>query len=143
MEERRSGGSVTGFVVGALVALAFALVIRLLPEFLFLETPWRVAVYLAVAVAAPPTVWFLQGVARLRRLDERLVFTWAAAGAMTFDGLAIGLIPELYGQTGQALAWAASALLFAFASLIIAGQLMLGRVVPAQVTTSSAPASSN
>jgi len=52
---------------------------------------------------------------------------------MTFDGLAIGFVPELYGQTGQALAWAASALLFAFASLIIAGQLMLGRVVPAHL----------
>jgi hypothetical protein len=138
MEERRSGGWITGFVVGALVALAFALVIRMLPESLFLETPWRVAVYLAVAVAAPPTVWFLQWVARLRNADERLVFTWAAAGAMTFDGLAIGFVPELYGQTGQALAWAASALLFAFASLIIAGQLMLGRVVPAQVTTQAA-----
>lgn len=138
MEERRSGGWVTGFVVGALVALAFALVIRMVPESVFLETPWRVAVYVAVAVAAPPTVWFLQWVARIRHADERLVFTWAAAGAMTFDGLAIGFVPELYGQTGQALAWAASALLFAFASLIIAGQLMLGRVVPAQVTAQAA-----
>jgi len=50
---------------------------------------------------------------------------------MTFDGLAIGFLPALYGQTGQALAWTAAALLFAFASLIVAGQLMLGRVVPA------------
>ena len=33
---------------------------------------------------------------------------------------------------GQALAWTASALLFAFASLIVAGQLMLGKVVPAR-----------
>lgn len=49
------------------------------------------------------------------------------------DGLAIGFIPALYGQTGQALAWVAAALLFAFASLIVAGQLMLGKVVPAQV----------
>ena len=77
-------------------------------------------------------MWFLQRVARLRRLDQRLMFTWAAAGAMTFDGLAIGFIPALYGQTGPALAWTASALLFAFASLIVAGQLMLGKVVPAR-----------
>ena len=56
---------------------------------------------------------------------------WAAAGAMTFDGLAIGFIPGLYGQTGQALAWTAAALLFAFASLLVAGQVMLGRDVPA------------
>ena len=50
---------------------------------------------------------------------------------MTFDGLAIGFMPALYGHTGDALAWFAAALLFAFASLVIAGQLMLGRVVPA------------
>lgn len=132
MAQKSARAATVGFVVGALVALVFAIVIRLVPAFLFLETPWRVVVYGLCALAAPPTVWFLQGVARAGCLDQRLVFTWAAAGAMTFDGIAIGFIPDLYGQTGDALAWAASALLFAFASLIVAGQLMLGRVVPAQ-----------
>lgn len=132
MDESRPGSAPTGFVVGALVALAFAVVIRLLPPTLFLEHHWRVVVFLLCALAAPPTVWFLQWVARIRRLDQRVVFTWAAAGAMTFDGLAIGFLPGLYGQTGQALAWVAAALIFAFASLIVAGQLMLGRVVPAR-----------
>jgi hypothetical protein len=131
MDERSRGTAVTGLVVGALVALSFALLIRLLSPSLLLETHWRVMVYLVCALAAPPTVWFLQWVARMRRLDQRAVFTWAVAGAMTFDGLAIGFMPGLYGQTGQALAWVASALLFAFASLIVAGQVMLGRVVPA------------
>ena len=46
---------------------------------------------------------------------------------MLFDGLAIGFAPRLYGHSGQALAWVASALIFAFASLIIAGRLMLDR----------------
>lgn len=133
MDGNPSAGAPTGFVVGALVALAFAIVISLLPSFVFLETGWRVAVFITCALAAPPTVWFLQWVARLRHLDQRLVFTWAAAGAMTFDGLAIGFAPALYGQTGQALAWVGAALLFAFASLIIAGQFMLGRVAPAHV----------
>lgn len=131
MDERDNGAPATGFVVGALVALGFAILISLLPASLLLETPKRIGVYLACALAAPPTVWFLQWVARIRRHDQRLLFTWAAAGAMTFDGLAIGFVPGLYGQTGQALAWVAAALIFAFASLIVAGQLMLGRVVPA------------
>ncbi|HCA51635.1 MAG TPA: hypothetical protein DEP24_00995 [Mycobacterium sp.] len=117
--------------MGALVALGFAILISLLPAWVVLDTRWRVVVYVVVALAAPPTVWFLQWVARMRRLDQRLVFIWGAAGAMTFDGLAIGFLPGLYGQTGQALAWVASALIFAFASLIVAGQLMLGNVVPA------------
>jgi hypothetical protein len=127
MDERNSGAAVTGLVVGALVALGFAILISLLPAWVMLETRWRIAVYVLVALAAPPTVWFLQWVARVRHLDQREVFIWGAAGAMTFDGLAIGFLPELYGQTGQALAWVASALIFAFASLIVAGQLMLGR----------------
>jgi hypothetical protein len=127
MDERNNGAVPTGFIVGALVALGFAVFISLLPDSLFLRTPQRVMVYVVCALAAPPTVWFLQWVARRRRLDQRTVFLWGAAGAMTFDGLAIGFIPQLYGHSGQALAWVASALIFAFASLIVAGQVMLGR----------------
>jgi len=133
MNERGNGAAVTGLVVGALVALGFAIVISLLPASIFLETRWRVVTYLVCALAAPPTVWFLQWVARLRHLDQRETFIWGAAGAMTFDGLAIGFIPQLYGQTGQALAWTASALIFAFASLLVAGQLMLGQRASVQV----------
>lgn len=131
MDKRRSAAAVTGLVVGALVALGFALLIRLLPESLFLQAHWRVAVYALCAAAGPPTVLFLQWIARMRGLDQREVFLWGAAGAMTFDGLAIGFAPHLYGQTGQALAWTASALIFAFASLLVAGQVMQGRAVPA------------
>ena len=127
MDQRNSGSAVTGLVVGALVALGFAILISLLPAWVVLETKWRVVTYIAVALAAPPTVWFLQVIARWRHLDQRETFIWGAAGAMTFDGLAIGFLPQLYGHTGQALAWVASALIFAFASLIVAGQLMLGR----------------
>ena len=139
MDERSSGAAVTGLVVGALVALGFAIVISLLPDSVVLETRWRIVTYIAVALAAPPTVWFLQAIARWRHLDQRETFIWGAAGAMTFDGLAIGFIPQLYGHTGQALAWVASALIFAFASLIIAGQLTLGRVLPAQRGPVSSP----
>jgi len=133
MDERNSGAAVTGLVVGALVALTFAIIISLLPASIFLETRWRVVTYIVCALAAPPTVWFLQAIARWRHLDQRETFAWGAAGAMTFDGLAIGFIPQLYGQTGQTLAWVASALIFAFASLLIAGQVMLGQRVSAQV----------
>lgn len=127
MTERSSAPALTGLAVGVLVALGFAVAISLLPESLFLQSHWRVVVYAACAAAAPPTVWFLHWIARVRGLDQRAVFAWGAAGAMLFDGLAIGFVPALYGQTGQALAWVASALIFAFASLLVAGQIMLGR----------------
>ena len=127
MNERVSAPAVTGLMVGALVALGFAVAIRLLPESVILQMHWRLVVYAVCSAAARPTVLFLQWIARVRGLDQRAVFIWAAAGAMTFDGLAIGFVPDLYGQTGQALAWMASALIFAFASLLVAGQVMLGR----------------
>jgi hypothetical protein len=133
MASHKSAPVVTGLVTGALVALGFALLIGLLPESLFLQAHWRVVVYVVCAAAAPPTVLFVQWIARIRGLDQRGVFAWAAAGAMTFDGLAIGFAPFLYGQTGQALAWTASALIFAFASLLIAGQIMLGSRAAATV----------
>ena len=41
-------------------------------------------------------------------------------------------VADVHGQTGQALAWTASALIFAFVTAIVAGQIMLGRAVPAQ-----------
>lgn len=134
MSRSNTAPMLTGLLVGALVAFGFALLIRLLPASVFLTTQWRLLAYALCALAAPPTVLFLQWVARVRGLDQRAVFAWGAAGAMTFDGLAIGFIPELYGQTGQALAWTASALIFAFAALLIAGQVMLGRTVPASTS---------
>ena len=118
---------VTGFIVGLVLALGFAILISLLPASWFLDTPKRVGVYVVCALAAPPTVWFLQWVARMRNLDQSETFIWGVAGAMTFDSLAIGFVPQLYGQTGQALAWTASALLFAFVTVIISGQVMLRR----------------
>lgn len=133
MADRGSAPAWTGLTVGALVALGFAVVISLLPESLFLQSSTRIGVYAVCAAAAPPTVWFLQWVARTRGLDQRAVFVWAAAGAMLFDGLAIGFASGLYGQTGQALAWTASALIFAFASLLVAGQIMLDNRAPATV----------
>lgn len=133
MAESESAPAMTGLVVGVLMAVGFALLIGLLPESLFLQAHWRVVVYVVCAAAAPPTVLFVQWIARIRGLDQRGVFAWAAAGAMTFDGLAIGFAPFLYGQTGQALAWTASALIFAFASLLIAGQIMLGSRAAATV----------
>ena len=116
---------VTGLIVGALVALGFAILISLMPASWFLDTPKRVVVYVVCALAAPPTVWLLQFIARLRHLQQRPTFFWAIAGAMSFDSLAIGFAPSLYGQTGQALAWTASALIFAFATAVMAGLVIV------------------
>lgn len=120
----KNDGWLVGCIVGALVALGFAVVTSLLPAATFLETGWRALAYLVVALAAVPTVWFLQWVGKVARRDPESVTTWGIIGAITFDGLAIGFVPALYGQTGDALAWAASTLLFAFATVLVAARLM-------------------
>jgi hypothetical protein len=131
-------GTAMAFLVGVGVAFVFALVISVLPAWFFLEPGWRAVAFAAGAIAAPPTVWFLQGVARVVPGGQRRVALWGAIGAMTFDGLAIGFIPGLYGQTGDALAWAAAMLLVAFASLLIAAQVMIGLVAPDPEPTTTA-----
>lgn len=128
---KQTGGvAIVPFLVGAGIAFGFALVISALPSWFFLEPGWRAVAFAVGALAAPPTVWFLQGVARAVKGGVRTTAIWAASGAMTFDGLAIGFFPALYGQTGDALAWAAAMLLFAFASLLVAAQVMIGLVAP-------------
>ena len=73
MDERVSAPAMTGLMVGALVALGFAVAIRLLPESVFLQSHWRLVVYVVCAAAAPPTVLFLQWIARVRGLASLLV----------------------------------------------------------------------
>ncbi len=123
MLQSRSG-IVIGLVSGALVALVFAIVISQLPERLFTDDWLRVLAFAVVATAAPPSVWLTWAIASLSHQNRKLIFDWVAVGAMTFDGVMIGFRPSLYGQTGSALASAAAMLLFAFASLLVAGLIM-------------------
>lgn len=124
MRFRMSRGVVAGFLFGALVAFVFALVIRVLPERWFLDSTSRLLLFVIVALAGPPSVLMTRAVARQTAQPRQLVQDWAAIGALTFDGVMIGFAPELYGQTGDALAWAAATLLFAFAALLCSGQVM-------------------
>ena len=70
--DRRQRRLATGLLVGALVALGFAVAIRLLPGSVFLQSHWRLVVYV-VCAAAPPTALFLQWIARARGLASLLV----------------------------------------------------------------------
>jgi predicted permease len=124
METTITRGFGFGTGLGLALGLGFALVIRLVPEWVFLETVPRGVLYGAQVVAAPTFVWITRWLARLRDSAPQTVLTGAVAGALAFDGLALGFWPELYGQQGLALAYVASTLLWAFAWIVIAGQLM-------------------
>lgn len=104
-----------GLVLGVLIAVGFALVIRLVPESLLVDTGPRVAVYVVLALSAPTIVLPLWALARRISVEPRS-FAWATiSGSLLFDGLALGFFPDIYGQTGDAWAHTAAALLWAFA----------------------------
>lgn len=130
MSQSRAG-IIIGLVSGAVIALVFAIVISQLPARLFTDDWLRILAFVIVAAAAPPSVWLTWAIAGISHQDRKLIFDWVAVGAMTFDGVMIGFRPSLYGQTGGALASAAAMLLFAFASLLVAGLIMNH---PARVT---------
>jgi hypothetical protein len=124
MEARLIRGVIGGIGFGAAVALAFALVIRAVPEDWFIDASTRVILFFVVVAAGPPSVLMTREVARRLNQPRQVVQDWATIGALTFDGVMIGFVPGLYGQTGDALAWAAAMLLTAFAALVASGQLM-------------------
>jgi hypothetical protein len=103
-----------GLVLGLLIAFGFALIIRLVPESVLTDAGPRVVVYLVLALSAPTIVLPLWVLARRISADPRQL-SWAAiSGSLLFDGLALGFFPDLYGQTGDAWAYTAAGLLWAF-----------------------------
>jgi hypothetical protein len=103
-----------GLVLGLLIAFGFALIIRLVPESWLTDLGPRVVVYVILALSAPTIVLPLWVLARRITADPRRL-SWAAiSGSLLFDGAALGFAPDLYGQTGDAWAYTAAGLLWAF-----------------------------
>ena len=126
-------GLVSGLILGVLIAFSFALLIRLIPADLLVNTVSRAVLYAVQVPAALIFVPIARGVARLRGESPRLVLLWASVGALASDGLALGFWPSLYGQEGTAQAVIAALLLWAFAWIVAAALL----VAPASAATTS------
>lgn len=110
-------------LLGAAVALVFALVIRVVPEAVF--EPRSLALtgaFVVGIIAGPPSVWFVQTVVRPPHEHRFDVLLAAMLGAMTFDGIAIGFVPGLYGQDEMGAVGAF--LLIAFVALGLSGRVM-------------------
>ena len=64
---------------------------------------------------------------RWLRADRHRLLLAAVAGALAFDGVAIGFFPEVYGQPQESMAWVAATLLWAFAWIVIAEAVVEAR----------------
>jgi hypothetical protein len=124
---------VSGFVLGLVVALVFAVVIRYVPASWLLDPLSRAILY---AVQVPAGLLFVpvaSAVARTGANSARHVLLWACCGALAFDGLVLGFWPSLYGHEGAAQTVVATLLLWAFAWIVAAAML----ATPDRATTAS------
>ena len=119
MDEQGATTAVTGLVVGALVALGSPSSSTCCPTYCFSRGGGGPS-YLAGALAAPPPCGSCNGLPGAPSGSARDLHLGSRRGVL-FDSLASDSCPASTA-TGQALAWVASALIFAFASLIIAGR---------------------
>jgi hypothetical protein len=113
-----------------LFALAIALFFAVLPEDAVSETGSQVGLYVLAAVLGPVTVLVLRFLADRLRLDRRRFVVIAGAGAATFDGLFIGLWPDVYGHEGTALANVAALILFGLAAILVSDHLVSVNSLP-------------
>jgi len=115
---------VVGIPLGLAIGLGFALFISLIPESAFTESLPRTLLYAGQVIAGALFALVFRPLARLGRWDPYGLLNGAAAGAMLFDGLALGFWPSLYGHEGPALTYVAATLLWAFAWILIANQMI-------------------
>ena len=124
MTRSNRDGLATGLAMGVVIAFAFAWVIGLMPEAWFVELWPRAVLYATQVPASLAFVLVAIWVARFRRESPRQVLLWACAGALAFDGVALGFWPTLYGHAGAALTGVATLLLWAFAWIAVAALLV-------------------
>lgn len=103
-----------GIGAGLVIGLGFALVISLVPGWVFTDTGARAIAFVLLALSTPLVALPLWILAPRLGLDAQR-FSWGCViGAMLFDGAALGFFPDVYGQTGRAVAYVGAALLWTF-----------------------------
>lgn len=116
-----------GLPVGLAIGLGFALVIGLIPEAAFADTGWRALLFAAQVPAGLVFVVVFHLLARSLGADRHRLLLAAVAGALAFDGVAIGFFPDIYGQPAESMARVAATLLWAFAWIVIAEAVVEAR----------------
>ena len=77
-----------------------ALIFRLVPDDFPTETYGRVVLFAVAAATAPVFVVSVRRTSRLLSSGHRYSASIATLGALTFDSIASGFTPQLYGHQG-------------------------------------------
>ncbi len=116
-----------GALLGVVIAVLFALVVRQLPTTWFTPKSVKMAILLALGLAsAAPFVWVIKLVTRKQGAQLWVAVIGGNVGAMTFDSLAISFAPATYnqvhmGSVGALLLWGVSC-------IFVVGAFMTGQV---------------
>ena len=106
-------------MVGAIAALAVALAARSVPDDFPDTMSGRLVLFTVAAVTGPVFVVFVRWLGRrLGRHHDRNA-SIATVGALTFDALATGFAPQLYGHSGAASTVVLSSIVFGAVSIVV------------------------
>ncbi len=137
MPSRPMRDIVLGIPLGVVGALGFAFVIGLIPDAAFSDTGWRVVLYAVQVPAGPVIVLAIAALAGVLKADQHRFVVAVVGGALFFDGLAVGFLPEVYGQPAESAVWVGSTLLWAFAWIVIAELVFEARRARARSVTAA------
>lgn len=110
------------FIVGVVLAGLFALVLRVFPDEMYTETSKRILMFALAALAAPPTVFAVRWLAQSMGADQSRFLYVANTGAITFDSIATGFAPQVYGHQGPASHVVLSVIVFGLVSIFLVDQ---------------------
>lgn len=119
-------------VLGAVLALAVALVFRLVPDDFPTETGGRIVLFLIAALTGPVFVISVRLVMNRLSTRHRYAASIATLGALTFDSIASGFAPQLYGHQGPGAVIVLASIVFGGVCIVVSDL-----VIPDRTHTSS------
>ena len=116
--------------LGAVLALAVALVFRLVPEDFPTKSVGRIVLFLIAAVTAPVFVIFVRLVTNRLGGGHRYAASLATLGALTFDSIASGFAPQLYGHQGPGAVIVLASIVFGGVCIVVSDLMIPDRTHP-------------
>jgi len=111
-------------VLGAVLALAVALVFRLVPDDFPTETGGRIVLFLIAALTGPVFVISVRLVMNRLSTGHRYAASIATLGALTFDSIASGFAPQLYGHQGPGAVIVLASIVFGGVCIVVSDLLI-------------------